>query len=77
GQVPAGKHDAVAIVGASWWTVQKLRDKLKIAWDSAAQQGFSTALYAQQAAEALGRPPAATIFKAGDADAALARAAKV
>lgn len=77
GQCPAGKQDAVAIVGTSWWAVQKLRDKLVVQWDIAAQQGFSTGLYAKQAAEALAKAPDATVFKAGDADAALAKAAKV
>ena len=77
GQCPAGKQDAVAIVGASWWAVQKLREKLNVTWETAAQQGFSTALYAQQAAEAFAKAPDATLFKAGDADAALSRAAKV
>jgi isoquinoline 1-oxidoreductase beta subunit len=77
GQCPAGKQDAVAIVGTSWWAVQKLRDKLVVQWDIAAQQGFSTGLYARQAAEALAKAPDATLFKAGDADAALAKAAKV
>jgi isoquinoline 1-oxidoreductase beta subunit len=77
GQCPAGKQDAVAIVGTSWWAVQKLREKLVVQWDMAAQQGFSTELYAKQAAEALAKAPDATLFKAGDADAALAKAAKV
>lgn len=77
GQCPAGKQDAVAIVGTSWWAVQKLREKLVVQWDIAAQQGFSTELYGKQAAEALGKPADATLFKAGDADAALAKAAKV
>jgi isoquinoline 1-oxidoreductase beta subunit len=77
GQCPAGKQDAVAIVGASWWTVQKLREKLNVTWETAAQQGFSTALYAQQAVEAFGKAPDTTLFKAGDADAALSRAVKV
>jgi isoquinoline 1-oxidoreductase beta subunit len=76
GQCPPGKQDAVAIVGTSWWAVQKLREKLVVQWDTAAQQGFSTELYAKQAAKALGKAPDATLFKAGDADAALARAAK-
>ncbi len=77
GQCPAGKQDAVAIVGTSWWAVQKLRDKLVVQWDIAAQQGFSTELYAKQAAEALAKAPDATVFKAGYADAALSKAAKV
>jgi len=77
GQCPAGKQDTVAIVGTSWWAVQKLREKLVITWDIAAQQGFSTELYGKQAAEALGKAPDATLFRAGDADAALGCAAKV
>jgi len=77
GQCPEGKQDAVAIVGTSWWNVQKLREKLSIKWDTAAQEGFSTELYAKQAAEAFGKAPDLSLFKAGDADAALARAAKV
>lgn len=77
GQCPAGKQDAVAIIGTSWWQVQKLREKLVVQWDIAAQQSYSTELYARQAAEALAKAPDATILKTGDADAALARAAKV
>ncbi len=77
GQVPAGKHDALAIVGQSWWTASKAREKLVAKWDTAEQTGFSTAGYAKQAAALLAAAPQADLFKAGNADAALAKAAKV
>lgn len=76
GEIPAGKHDALLIVADSWWRARSARDKLTVEWDSAAQTGFSTAGYAKQAAALLGAAPQSSLFKAGNADAALARAAK-
>jgi len=76
GLVPKGKNDALAIVADSWWTAHKARDQLVATWDSAAQSGFSTDSYAQQAAALLGAAPASDLYKAGDIDAALAGAAK-
>ena len=76
GLVPPGQQDAVAIVADSWWKASKAREKLVVAWDDAAQKQFSTAGYAKQAADALGAAPQADLFKAGDADKALAGAAK-
>lgn len=77
GEIPAGKNNAVAIVGDSWWRVQKARSKLVVQWDTAAQEGFSTEGYAKQAKALLAAGPTADLFKAGNADAALAKAAKV
>ena len=77
GEVPTGKHNAVAIVGDSWWRVHKAREKLVVQWDTAAHEGFSTEGYAKQAKALLGAAPTADLFKAGNADAALAKAAKV
>ncbi len=77
GEVPAGKNNAVAIVGDSWWRVQKARSKLVVQWDTAAQEGFSTEGYAKQAKALLAAGPTSDLFKAGNADAALAKAAKV
>lgn len=76
GLVPPGQQDAVAIVADSWWKASKAREKLVVAWDDAAQKEFSTAGYAKQAGEALGAAPQTDLFKAGDADKALAGAAK-
>src|SRR5258706_905173 len=76
GQVPQDNRDALAIVADSWWTAQKAREKLVTMWDSAAQSRFSTEGYAKQAAALLGAAPQADLYKAGNVDAALARAAR-
>lgn len=77
GEIAAGKHNAVAIVGDSWWRVHKAREKLAVQWDTAGFDGYSTEGYAAQARALLGAAPAKDLFKAGNADAALAKAAKV
>jgi len=77
GEIPAGKHNAVAIVGDSWWRVHKAREKLAVQWDTAGFDGFSTEGYTAKAKALLGAAPSAELFKAGNADAALAKAAKV
>ena len=76
GLVPKGKTDALAIIADSWWSAHKARDQLVATWESAAQSGFSTDAYAQQAAALLGAAPMSDLYKAGDVDAALAGAAK-
>ncbi|MEO0031086.1 MAG: hypothetical protein RIS94_844 [Pseudomonadota bacterium] len=77
GQCAKGKNDALAVVATSWWTAAKAREKLVAQWDTAAQDGFSTEGYAAAAADLLGKPAQASLFKTGDADKALAGAAKV
>ncbi|WP_298194073.1 molybdopterin cofactor-binding domain-containing protein [Novosphingobium sp.] len=77
GEVAAGKHNAVAIVGDSWWRVHKAREKLAVEWDTAGFDGYSTNGYSAMAKAMLAAAPAADLFKAGNADAALAKAAKV
>jgi len=76
GQVPKGKNDALAIVADSWWRAHKARDQLVVQWDTAAQAGFSTDGYAKQAAALLAGAPQAALYKSGDVEAGLARAAK-
>jgi len=76
GQVPKGKNDALAIVADSWWRAHKARDQLVVHWDTAAQAGFSTDGYAKQAAALLAGAPQAALYKSGDVEAGLARAAK-
>ena len=76
GFVPKGQFDALALVGPSWWTVKNARDKVKVTWDDAAQQAFSTAGYEKAAAAALQNPAPVDLFKAGDVDSALQSAAK-
>jgi isoquinoline 1-oxidoreductase subunit beta len=77
GFVPSGKNDTVLIVADSWWKASKARDKLVVAWDDAAVTGYSTAGYEKSAAGLVGTAPQASLLKSGDADAALATAAKV
>lgn len=77
GEVPAGKHNAVAIIGDSWWRVHKAREKLVVQWDTTGFDGFSTEGYAAEAKALLGAAPTADLFKAGNVDAGLAKAAKV
>ena len=73
---PAGPADAVAVIADSWWTASKAKGLLQISWNDADQRRFSTAAYATEAAQRLGGPPDTTLVTAGDAKAALAKAAK-
>ncbi|NLR70227.1 xanthine dehydrogenase family protein molybdopterin-binding subunit [Novosphingobium sp. ERN07] len=77
GFVPEGKADTLVIVADSWWKASKAREKLSVKWDNAAVTGFTTAKYEVDAAKLVAGPAQTNVFKAGDADAALAKAAKV
>lgn len=77
GFVPQGKSDTVVVIADSWWKASKAREKLGLKWDDAAVTGFSTAKYEADAAKIVGNAPQASLFKAGEADATLAKAAKV
>src|SRR6202521_5128925 len=70
-QIPAG----VAVVGKSFWAAKQGRDALKIEWDdSAAEKRSSPELMI--AYEELAKTSGAAARKDGDADGALANAAK-
>jgi isoquinoline 1-oxidoreductase beta subunit len=72
-----GLLDGVAITAKSWWTADKARKSLKVVWDERPTASQSSKAFAAQA-EALSRQPATNpIHAAGDADKALAGAAKV
>ncbi|MGD9810732.1 MAG: molybdopterin cofactor-binding domain-containing protein, partial [Sphingobium sp.] len=73
---PKGPADAVAIVATSWWLANKAREALKPRWSDTAQQGFSTTGFAKQAASLYKAVPKEDIARKGDADAAMAGAAK-
>lgn len=72
-----GLLGGVAIVGNSWWLVQQARRKLIVTWDEGATATQSSAGFAAKAAELSLLPPQRSLRKDGDADAALATAAKV
>lgn len=77
GFVAEGKSDTLVIVADSWWKASKAREKLVVKWDDAAVTGFSTAKYEADAAKIVAGAPQTSVFKTGDPDAALAKAAKV
>ncbi|MBB3954253.1 xanthine dehydrogenase family protein molybdopterin-binding subunit [Novosphingobium sediminicola] len=69
--------DGVAIVATNWWYAQQARDKLVLEWDESAAQGHGDAAYAARAKALLDAGGGKVAFKAGDAKAALGKAAKV
>ncbi|MDT0508320.1 molybdopterin cofactor-binding domain-containing protein [Novosphingobium sp. MMS21-SN21R] len=77
GFVAEGKADTVLIIADSWWKASKAREKLAVKWDDSAVNGFSTAKYEADAAALISSAPQGSLFKAGNADAALASAATV
>jgi isoquinoline 1-oxidoreductase beta subunit len=72
-----GLAGGVAILADSWWRAKQARDKLEVEWDEGPTAQRSSAGFAQAAADLKGKPGQKTIRKDGDADAALAKAAKV
>ena len=73
----AGLNPGVAIVADSWWAAKTARDNLQVSWDEGTTTGQSSMEYAQQATALSKQPPTMPLRKDGDADAALASAAKV
>jgi len=72
-----GLHSGVAIVADSWWQAQSARKKLQIVWDEGKMAEESSVGYAAKAAELATQKPAFVLRTDGNADTALAGAAKV
>ena len=67
--------DGVAVVADSFWQAKQARDALNIKWDEGSGAKLSSASISQQLKDALAKP-AASVKKTGDADQAIAGAAK-
>ncbi|MET0294893.1 MAG: xanthine dehydrogenase family protein molybdopterin-binding subunit [Phenylobacterium sp.] len=72
-----GLLPGVAVVADSWWTANKARQALSIAWADHPTSAQSSAGFAARAAELAKAAPSRDVLKTGDVDAALKGGAKV
>ena len=72
-----GMEPGIAIVADTWWQAQEARSQLKVDWDMGPAATQSTEGFNKRANELLASPPANTLRKYGDPDAALKSSAKV
>jgi isoquinoline 1-oxidoreductase beta subunit len=73
----AGLLGGVAIVADGWWAAESARRRLEVKWDEGPTAAQGSEGFAHRAAELSKRPPARTLYKEGDVQAALKSAAKV
>jgi len=72
-----GLLSGVAIVADTWWQARTARQKLQVVWDEGPTAAQSTAGFAQRADELAPQPPGFALRNDGNADTALAGAAKM
>ncbi|HEY1160682.1 MAG TPA: molybdopterin cofactor-binding domain-containing protein, partial [Terracidiphilus sp.] len=72
-----GMEPGIAIVADTWWQAQQARKQLKVDWDLGPAATQSAEGFKKRAEELLQAPPATTVRKYGDVDAALKSSAKV
>ena len=72
-----GMEPGIAIVADTWWHAQQARNQLKVEWHLGPAAAQSTEGFTKRAHELLDAPPAVTLRKYGDTDAALKSSAKL
>jgi len=73
----SGLLSGVAVIADTWWQAAKARKLLKVEWNEGPTAAMSSEGFVQQAAILAAAAPQASLRRDGDADAALAGAAKV
>ena len=71
-----GMEPGIAIVADNWWQAQQARKQLKVDWDLGPAVTQSSEAFQKRAAELLAAPPANSLRKYGDIDAAFKSSAK-
>ena len=72
-----GMEPGIAIVADTWWQAQQARKQLKVDWELGPAAAQSSDGFRKRAEGLLEAPPATTVRKYGDVDAALKSSAKV
>ncbi len=72
-----GMEPGIAIVAGNWWQAQQARKQLKVEWDLGPAATQTTDGFQKRADELLAAPPANTLRKYGDTDAAFKSSTKV
>jgi isoquinoline 1-oxidoreductase beta subunit len=72
-----GMEPGIAIVADTWWQAQQARKQLKVDWELGPAAAQSSEGFIKRAEELLQAPPATTVRKYGDVDAALKSSAKM
>ncbi len=72
-----GLLSGIAIVADTWWQAQSARKKLQVVWDEGPTAAQSTVGFAQKADELAKQPPVFALRNDGNAETALAGAAKM
>jgi isoquinoline 1-oxidoreductase beta subunit len=72
-----GMEPGIAIVSNTWWQAQQARKQLKVDWDLGPAATQTSEGFRKRAGDLLQDPPANTLRKYGDVDAALKSAAKL
>jgi len=74
---PEGLSDGVAILAKRWWTANKAREKLEVAWNEGPVAAQSSAGFAHEAAKLSQQTPASYLRRDGDVTVSLKDAAHV